>query len=77
MSELPPSLLNGPALPPPDGVKPNFDNPSNDDTLAWTVSIVTLVFSLAAVCMRIYTKTQILRKMEIEDCKLIARVLTA
>ncbi|KAF2469382.1 uncharacterized protein BDR25DRAFT_304490 [Lindgomyces ingoldianus] len=63
-SKLPPEVLaNQPAFPPPLGVKPNFDNPS--DTLADPLTIVNGVFvglAFAIVAMRLTTRKFICRQ---------------
>jgi hypothetical protein len=61
------AILKGPALPPPPGVRPDFDNPPNGSavaifTLAFTLAIVTI-----AVVMRIYTKLRLLGSFSKDD----------
>lgn len=63
------ALLNGPAMPPPDGIIPNFANPPNLNkeitfTLALCMSVATLLISI-----RMYTKMFIIRSVGHEDCK--------
>jgi hypothetical protein len=58
--------------PPPEGVKPNFDNPPNQDAMAMAVvghcfALVT-IFTLA----RVYTRVFILKMVYLEDCELLA-----
>lgn len=61
------AILDGPAMPPPPGVKPNFENPDNlsHPQLAW----LQLSIATAVVAMRVYTKLGVMRKMLAEDCK--------
>ena len=61
------AILDGPALAPPPGVKPNFVNPSN---LAHPeLAVLQLAIATFVVVMRIYTKLGVLRKMQAEDCE--------
>ena len=62
--------LNGPAGPPPPGVKPNFDDPANLNNLVILTLAMCLVFASSTVLMRTYTKLVILRSWGYEDCKL-------
>ncbi|SLM40448.1 hypothetical protein LPUS_11260 [Lasallia pustulata] len=61
------ALLNGPAMPPPPGVTPNFDHPLS----AYPAQIVplTLFITIAtiAVLMRMYTKLFLVRSVVLED----------
>ncbi|KAI4089059.1 MAG: hypothetical protein LQ344_005630 [Seirophora lacunosa] len=58
-------LLNGPALPPPPGVIPQLDHPPNLQGTGIAVQIVCLVLSTIALCMRLYTKTRIIRQLAV------------
>lgn len=61
------AILDGPALAPPPGVKPNFVNPDN---LAHPeLAVLQLTIATLVVLMRIYTKLGVLRKMQAEDCE--------
>ena len=61
------AILDGPALAPPPGVKPNFVNPDN---LAHPgLEVLQLTIATLVVLMRIYTKLGVLRKMQAEDCE--------
>lgn len=62
-------LLNGPALPPPPGVIPQLDHPPNLQGTGIAVQIVCLVLSTIALCMRLYTKTRIIRQLVPADCQ--------
>ncbi|KAI5859538.1 hypothetical protein GGS23DRAFT_312162 [Durotheca rogersii] len=62
------ALLNGPALAPPDGVTPQFDNPPNNNGLGYAV--LTLCTAIATICLLIrgYAKIVLYGKVNIEDC---------
>lgn len=60
--------LNGPALNPPVGEKPNFDHPANKNHLAQVVLITGLVLSTSVVLIRVYSRLFFLKRVEIEDC---------
>ncbi|KAB8297965.1 hypothetical protein EYC80_001742 [Monilinia laxa] len=60
-------LLQGPALNPPPGVTPNFDNPYTLLPAADAVKIVTTVLATLAIFIRIYTKWRIIRVVHLED----------
>ena len=61
------AILDGPALAPPPGVKPNFVNPDN---LAHPgLAVLQLTIATLVVLMRTYTKLGVLRKMQAEDCE--------
>lgn len=61
-------LLNGPALPPPPGVTPDFVDSSN--LLHLTIAILTLCNFLAtlAVILRMWTKLFIIHQTTLDDC---------
>lgn len=61
------AILDGPAMAPPPGVKPNFEHPENlsHPELAW----LQLIVATAVVVMRVYTKLGVVRKMLAEDCE--------
>ena len=63
------ALLNGPAGPPPPGVRPNFDDPANLNNLVILTLTMCLVFSSSTVLMRTYTKLFIHRSWNYEDRK--------
>ncbi|CAD6448648.1 e65e15e7-e58f-4bd6-a05a-23b24e3531a6 [Sclerotinia trifoliorum] len=60
-------LLQGPALNPPLGVIPNFDNSYTLLPVANAVKIVTTILATLAIFIRIYTKWRIIREMHLED----------
>lgn len=59
--------LDGPALAPPPGVTPNFVNPPSFFTFSVVVVTLCLLFSTLAICMRMYTKLYIIRRVVLED----------
>jgi hypothetical protein len=59
-------LLQRPALEPPPGVVPNFENPPDMNHLGAT--IVYLIIATLATAMRVYTKLAVLRQFHLEDC---------
>ena len=68
------AILNMPALAPPDGVEPNFENPSNMNGLALGVFIAALVVTTIAVLMRIHSWIYVMKHYtgKIEACRLQA-----
>lgn len=61
------ALLDSPAMPAPEGVTPNFENPPNQNGLGMTVLTLCLVFSTICVCLRMYARVYLLRKVQIEE----------
>ncbi len=64
------ALLNGPAGPPPPGVRSNFNDPANLNDLVILTLTLCLVFAALTVLMRTYTKLFLIRSWDYEDCKL-------
>ncbi|KAL8724487.1 MAG: hypothetical protein Q9166_007921 [cf. Caloplaca sp. 2 TL-2023] len=61
------ALLDGPAMAPPTGMKPNFTSPEDHHKLfVWTI-VLTITVSTLALLMRMYTKIKIIRKVGWED----------
>lgn len=60
--------MNRPAMEPPEGVQPDFEDPPNHNELGFAT--VTPAFTLAAivVLLRAYVKFRIIKRMDIEDC---------
>lgn len=58
---------NGPALAPPPGVVPNFDNPPNNNPLA--IGVITACAAVSTLCLvlRGYTRVFLLKKVQIEE----------
>ncbi|KAH8689592.1 hypothetical protein BGW36DRAFT_412363 [Talaromyces proteolyticus] len=59
--------LNGPALQPPEGVTPNFDNPPNNNRLAYIVLTLCAVVATICLLLRLYARVILLRKIQIEE----------
>ncbi|KAI1081303.1 hypothetical protein F5B20DRAFT_579172 [Whalleya microplaca] len=64
--------LDGPALQPPDGVIPNFVNPSNRNGLAHATLALCLSFATVFFLMRLYIRFIYMKKHYLEDYLLIA-----
>ena len=62
-------MLNGPAMEPPLGMEPNFVNPADLKTQGLILVVFCLVASTLVVSMRMWTKTRLVRKVVLEDCK--------
>lgn len=63
------ALLAEPAMKAPNGVIPDFDDPPNENGLAWF--IITLCMIVATVCLllRAFARVYLQRKVQIEDGK--------
>jgi hypothetical protein len=61
-------IMDLPAMAPPEGVVPNFENP--DSLRQPELAVVQLIVATLAVAIRIFTKYFIVRKMLVEDCTL-------
>lgn len=61
------ALLNGPAMDLPPGVRSNFDNPSNMDTLGLTILSICTVISFAAILVRGYSRVFFIKKVTVSD----------
>lgn len=61
------AILNGPALPPPDGVKPDFENPPNNNGLGYGLLTMMLAIGTIAILLRLLGKGFKTRKLRIED----------
>lgn len=59
--------LNLPAGLPPDGVTPNFENPPNNNALAWGVLLLCQVISTICLVLRGYARVFLLRKFNAEE----------
>lgn len=58
-----------PALQPPTGVIPNFDDPFSFYPWILAIGIISMVLMTLAVIIRIYTKLVIMKPMQHEDCQ--------
>lgn len=63
--------LNTPALKPPPGVVPDFDNPSGIQGEIHALLIVCAVISTIFVWLRLYTRYFIIKSHGWDDCKVI------
>ncbi|RDW70456.1 uncharacterized protein DSM5745_07967 [Aspergillus mulundensis] len=61
------TLLAQPALAPPDGVTPNFDNPSNGNHLAYVVTTFCTVVSTLCLLLRLFAKGWLEKKIRVEE----------
>ncbi|KAF1973918.1 hypothetical protein BU23DRAFT_639205 [Bimuria novae-zelandiae CBS 107.79] len=50
------AMLVGPAIPPPHGVLPNYENPPNSRHVGWIVSLLGITLSTLSVSLRMYSK---------------------
>lgn len=61
--------LDGPALAPPKGVKPNFDNPPNQNGMAQAILAVCAAVATICLFLRGYARVYLLRKVQVEEGK--------
>lgn len=67
------AMLNGPALEPPEGVVPNYENRSTAlEVLYASLSLVLLV-AISAAGLRAYSRIYVVKKVRIEDGKYSVR----
>ncbi|KAI8631911.1 hypothetical protein F5Y19DRAFT_422503 [Xylariaceae sp. FL1651] len=66
------AILNGPALAPPPGVRPNFDHPPNQNNLALAVTTICLSVSTTAFVLAAYAKLCCVKKVHFEDFIVLA-----
>lgn len=59
---------NGPALPPPPGVVPNFDDPPNSNTMARAVMSTCLAVGSLFYLIRVYGTWFVVKKPRSSDC---------
>lgn len=62
--------LDMPALQPPDGVTPNFDNPPNYNTSGYALCSFFLAVGSIAIILRTYARVFCAKKVRLEDCRL-------
>lgn len=60
---------NGPALPPPPGVVPNFDDPPNSNTMARAVMSTCLAVGSFFYIIRVYGTWFVIKKPRSSDCR--------
>lgn len=63
------SLQDIPAMLPPPGHTPNFDSPEDMHQTVFAVGVATMILTVTALAIRIYTKAVILKEMRAEECK--------
>ncbi|KAI1095695.1 hypothetical protein F5B19DRAFT_440642 [Rostrohypoxylon terebratum] len=65
------NLSQLPALEPPEGITPNFDNPPSIHRTHVIVASIILALSVVAIAARTFTRTAILRKFDFSDASLL------
>ncbi|CAD0017548.1 unnamed protein product, partial [Aureobasidium pullulans] len=60
-------LLGEPALVPPAGFTPDYDDPPNRNGLAWFVTTFCMLFATTLVVVRLYAKFRILKAVHTEE----------
>ena len=63
------TLLEGPALTPPPGIRPNLDDPPNRNVLTYGVLFTCAGFAAIIVAVRLYAKAFCNRRVDVEDCE--------
>ena len=66
---IPDEILNGPALLPPEGITPNFEDPGANNVPGYAIISTCLILASIAISVRLYTQVFRLRKLHIEDCE--------
>ncbi|KAJ4191816.1 hypothetical protein NW759_016656 [Fusarium solani] len=64
-------LLAAPALEPPPGVTPEFDNPPNGNVLAWGVTTFCMIIATLCLFLRAYGRLWLERKVFVEEVLMI------
>jgi hypothetical protein len=64
--EVQDAVLAGPAMAPPDGVTPNFENPPNENALAHGVMASCLVVATFCLVLRAYLAI-LLRRVKVTE----------
>lgn len=62
-------LKQTPATTPPFGVVPNFVNPPSIKTIQYGVTSALLVLMIMVFVNRVYVKTVLMKKYELDDCE--------
>ncbi|KAI1345649.1 hypothetical protein F5Y01DRAFT_320551 [Xylaria sp. FL0043] len=65
-------ILNGPALAPPPGVKPNLDHPPNLNPLGIAITTLCLAVSTIVFALAAYAKVFCVKKVHFEDSLVFA-----
>lgn len=64
---LPSAILNGPALKPPPGEIPDFENGWNNNEIARITNALCLLAVIAATLVRVYVRAFCMKKIQVED----------
>jgi len=62
-------ILAAPALSPPAGVTPEFENPPNQNVLAWFVTTFCMVVATLCLLLRAYVRLWLDKKIRVEEGK--------
>jgi hypothetical protein len=62
-------IMNGPALPPPQGIVPNLDNPPNQNALGVVALTILFVFPVVSALLRAYSRVVLIKIVRWEDCE--------
>ncbi|PGH18372.1 hypothetical protein AJ79_00438 [Helicocarpus griseus UAMH5409] len=65
-------FLEMPAMPAPDGITPNYANPSNRNDLAMAVLTLCLVISTVCVALRAYARIYLFHKFQAEEILILS-----
>ncbi|KAI8966136.1 hypothetical protein F5Y11DRAFT_310539 [Daldinia sp. FL1419] len=66
------AILDGPALNPPPGIVPNFENPPNQNAIGYAATTICLVAAFLGILVRTYGRFFCVRKGLVEDYLAIA-----
>ena len=61
------ALLAMPAMEAPDDVTANFENPPNQNGLAWFVQVFCIIITLLAVILRLYARMWTIKRVHKEE----------
>lgn len=64
-------IMDLPAMKPPPGVVPEFDDPPNRNTMALAVISVCLGVTTIVVALRFYSRCAVLRRVQLQDYLLL------
>ncbi|KAL3481107.1 hypothetical protein BJX99DRAFT_195375 [Aspergillus californicus] len=64
-------LLAQPALPAPDGVTANFDNPDSSNTMAWVVTTLCTVITTLCLLLRLFARVWVDKKVRLEEVLMV------
>lgn len=66
------AVLAGPAMPHPDGLEPNFEDPPNQNGLA--IGVFTACTAVVVICLaiRLYAKIGLMRRAQTQEYLLVA-----